>query len=70
MGLWYPKGSSFELTAFSDVDHVGCIVSRKSTSGGIQFLALPEDSFKCLVRRIGMRCLTPTELEILAKESA
>nr|GEW04139.1 hypothetical protein [Tanacetum cinerariifolium] len=31
-------GSSFGLTAFSDVDHVGCIDSRKSTSGGIQFL--------------------------------
>nr|GEX11532.1 retrovirus-related Pol polyprotein from transposon TNT 1-94 [Tanacetum cinerariifolium] len=27
-----------ELTAFSDVDHAGCIDSRKSTSGGIQFL--------------------------------
>nr|GEU60133.1 hypothetical protein [Tanacetum cinerariifolium] len=32
--------------------------------------ALPEDSFKYLVRRIGMRCLTPTDLEVLAKESA
>nr|GEZ89556.1 hypothetical protein [Tanacetum cinerariifolium] len=31
-------GSSFELTAFSDADHAGCIDSRKSTSGGIQFL--------------------------------
>nr|GFA85668.1 putative ribonuclease H-like domain-containing protein [Tanacetum cinerariifolium] len=31
-------GSSFGLTAFSDVDHVGCIDSRKSTSRGIQFL--------------------------------
>nr|GEV69989.1 retrovirus-related Pol polyprotein from transposon TNT 1-94 [Tanacetum cinerariifolium] len=39
MGLWYPKGSSFGLTAFSDVDHVGCIDTRKSTSGGIQFLS-------------------------------
>nr|GFB92039.1 copia protein [Tanacetum cinerariifolium] len=38
MGLWYPKGCSFELTAFSDADHAGCIDSRKSTSGGIQFL--------------------------------
>nr|GEX43324.1 retrovirus-related Pol polyprotein from transposon TNT 1-94 [Tanacetum cinerariifolium] len=150
MGLWYPKGSSFELTAFSDVDHAGCIDSRKSTSGGIQFLgdklvswmskkhnftamssaeaeyvalttssitiscnpvqhsrtkrihtgyhfikeqvekgiielyfvrieyqladmftkALPEDRFKYLVRRIGMRCLTSPELEVLAKEFA
>nr|GEX79325.1 hypothetical protein [Tanacetum cinerariifolium] len=38
MGLWYMKGSSFGLTAFSDVDHAGCIDSCKSTSGGIQFL--------------------------------
>nr|GEZ91792.1 hypothetical protein [Tanacetum cinerariifolium] len=38
MGLWYPKDSSFELTVFSDADHAGCIDSRKSTSGGIQFL--------------------------------
>ncbi|GJY62617.1 retrovirus-related pol polyprotein from transposon TNT 1-94 [Tanacetum coccineum] len=27
-----------ELTAFSDADHAGCIDTRKSTSGGIQFL--------------------------------
>nr|GFA88825.1 hypothetical protein [Tanacetum cinerariifolium] len=149
MGLWYPKGSSFELIAFSCADHAGCIDSRKSTSGGIQFLgdklvswmskkqnctamssaeaeyvalysaiaiscnliqhsrtkhihtryhfireqvkngiielyfvkteyqlmdmftkALPEDRFKYLVRRIGMRCLTLAELDVLAKEAA
>nr|GEU45804.1 hypothetical protein [Tanacetum cinerariifolium] len=170
--------SSFDLTAFSDADHAGCIDSCKSTSGGIQFLgdklvswmskkqnctamstaeaeyvalstscaqvmwmrtqlqdygfnynkiqlycdsqsaisiscnpvqhsrtkhihtqyhfikeqvengiielyfvkteyqlvdmftkALPKDRFKYLVRRIGMRCLTPAELKVLAKES-
>ncbi|GJT57181.1 reverse transcriptase domain-containing protein [Tanacetum coccineum] len=38
MGLWYPKGSGFDLTAFSDADHAGCLDTRKSTSGGIQFL--------------------------------
>ncbi|GJU00330.1 retrovirus-related pol polyprotein from transposon TNT 1-94 [Tanacetum coccineum] len=38
MGLWYPKETGFELTAFSDSDHAGCLDSRKSTSGGIQFL--------------------------------
>nr|GEY03511.1 ribonuclease H-like domain-containing protein [Tanacetum cinerariifolium] len=32
--------------------------------------ALPEDRFYYLVRGIGMRCLTPTELEVLANESA
>nr|GFA66226.1 hypothetical protein [Tanacetum cinerariifolium] len=109
-------GSSFELAAFSDADHAGCIDTRKSTSGGIQFRgdklvswmlkkqnrtamssaeaeyvvlsasyaqviteyqladmftkALLKDRFKYLVRRIDMRCLTPAELEVLAKESA
>nr|GFA09784.1 retrovirus-related Pol polyprotein from transposon TNT 1-94 [Tanacetum cinerariifolium] len=38
MGLWYSKDTGFELTAFSDSDHVGCLDSCKSTSGGIQFL--------------------------------
>ncbi|GJS89731.1 retrovirus-related pol polyprotein from transposon TNT 1-94 [Tanacetum coccineum] len=175
-----PEGiQDFELTAFSDADHAGCLDTRKSTSGGIQFLgdklvswmskkqnctamssaeaeyvalsascaqvmwmrtqlqdygfnynkiplycdsqsaiaitcnpvqhsktkhihtryhfikeqvengiielyfvrteyqladmftkALPEDRFKYLVRRIGMRCLTPAELEVLTNKSA
>ncbi|GJT72054.1 retrovirus-related pol polyprotein from transposon TNT 1-94 [Tanacetum coccineum] len=97
IGLWYPKDSGFEVTAFSDADHAGCINTCKSTSGGIQFLgdklvengiielyfvrteyqladmftkALPEDRFKYLVRRIGMRCLTPADLEVLTNETA
>ncbi|GKB71472.1 hypothetical protein Tco_0932884 [Tanacetum coccineum] len=154
MGLWSPKDSDFELTAFLDADHSECLDMRKITSGGIQFLgdklvswmskkqdctamssaeaeymvlsascdqsaitiscnlvqhsrtkhiltryhfikehvkndiielyfvrteyqlddmftkALPEDRFQCLVRRIGMRCLTPAELEVLTNESA
>ncbi|GKB57322.1 retrotransposon protein, putative, unclassified [Tanacetum coccineum] len=104
MGLWYLKDYGFELTVFSDADHAGCIDTRKSTFGGIQFLgdklvswmskkqdctamssaeveteyqladmftkALPEDRFQYLVRRIGMRCLTPAELEVLANEFA
>ncbi|GKD58024.1 retrovirus-related pol polyprotein from transposon TNT 1-94 [Tanacetum coccineum] len=145
--LWYPKDTSLELTAFLDSDHAGCLDSRKSTTGGIQFLgvlwtrtqlpdygfhfdkipmycdsqaaiafscnpvqhsrtkqidvkyhfikehvekgivelffvgteyqladlftkALLEDRFKYLVRRLGMRCLTPEELKVLANESA
>nr|GFD12935.1 uncharacterized mitochondrial protein AtMg00810-like [Tanacetum cinerariifolium] len=38
IGLWYPKDAGFELTAFFDLDHAGCLDSRKSTSGGIKFL--------------------------------
>nr|GFB59139.1 uncharacterized mitochondrial protein AtMg00810-like [Tanacetum cinerariifolium] len=102
--LWYPKDTGFELTAFLDSDHAGCLDSRKSTSGRIQFLggdklvswssknhshlvqSCPafayqahrrlislhqrEERFKYLVRQLGMRCLTPAELEALANESA
>ncbi|GJX97361.1 hypothetical protein Tco_0353159 [Tanacetum coccineum] len=32
--------------------------------------ALPQDRFEYLVRRIGMRCLSPAELEVLANENA
>ncbi|GJY12812.1 retrovirus-related pol polyprotein from transposon TNT 1-94 [Tanacetum coccineum] len=38
MGLWYQKDTGFELTAFLDLDHAGCLDSCKSTYGGIQFL--------------------------------
>ncbi|GJR74180.1 retrovirus-related pol polyprotein from transposon TNT 1-94 [Tanacetum coccineum] len=150
----YLSGTPVDQTRYRNADHVGCLETHKSTSGGIQFLgdklvswmskkqdcttmssakaeyvvlsascaqsaiaiscnpvqhsrtkhihtryhfikehvergifelyfvrteyqladmftkALPEDRFQYLVRRIGMRYLTPTELEILANESA
>jgi hypothetical protein len=37
LGLWYPKGSHFELLGYSDADYAGCKVDR-STSGTGQFL--------------------------------
>ncbi|GJZ95937.1 hypothetical protein Tco_0668271 [Tanacetum coccineum] len=148
MGLWYPKDTGFELTAFLDSNHAGCLDSKAEyvslsaccaqvlwlgtqlTDYGFHFdkipmycdskadisiscnpvqysrtkhinvryhfikeqvekgivelffvgteyqladlftKALSEDRFKCLVRRLGMRCLTPEELEVLANESA
>jgi hypothetical protein len=36
-GLWYPKGSTFDLIGYSDVDWAGCKIDRKSTSGTCQF---------------------------------
>ncbi|GJW88932.1 retrovirus-related pol polyprotein from transposon TNT 1-94 [Tanacetum coccineum] len=32
------KDTGFDLTAFSNSDHAGCLDTRKSTSGGIQFV--------------------------------
>jgi hypothetical protein len=29
LGLWYPKGSHFELLGYSDADYAGCKVDRK-----------------------------------------
>jgi hypothetical protein len=37
-GLWYPKGSSFDLLGYSDADWAGCKIDRKSTSETYQFL--------------------------------
>ncbi|GKB06025.1 hypothetical protein Tco_0834258 [Tanacetum coccineum] len=38
LGLWYPKGSGFDLNAYSDSGYAGCNLDRKSTSGGCQIL--------------------------------
>ncbi|WVZ76059.1 LOW QUALITY PROTEIN: hypothetical protein U9M48_024061 [Paspalum notatum var. saurae] len=38
LGLWYSSGSSLSLRGFSDADHAGCWIGRKSTSGTCQLL--------------------------------
>ncbi|GJS45128.1 retrovirus-related pol polyprotein from transposon TNT 1-94 [Tanacetum coccineum] len=38
LGLWYPKGSGFDLKAYSNSDYAGCNLDRKRTSGGCQIL--------------------------------
>jgi hypothetical protein len=38
IGLWYPKGSNFELIGYSDSDYGGCKIDRMSTSGICQLL--------------------------------
>jgi hypothetical protein len=37
-GLWYPRGSTFDLIGYSDADWVGCKIDKKSTSETCQFL--------------------------------
>jgi hypothetical protein len=32
IGLWYPKGATFDLIGYSDSDYIGCKIDRKSTS--------------------------------------
>jgi hypothetical protein len=38
LGLWYPKGSTFELVGYSDSDWAGDKVDQKSTSGAYKFI--------------------------------
>ncbi|WVZ75757.1 hypothetical protein U9M48_023789 [Paspalum notatum var. saurae] len=38
LGLWYYSVSSLSLRGFSDADHAGCRIDRKSTSGTCQLL--------------------------------
>jgi hypothetical protein len=38
LGIWYPKGSHFDLIVYFDADYAGCKVDRKGTSGTCQFL--------------------------------
>nr|GEX65750.1 hypothetical protein [Tanacetum cinerariifolium] len=64
MGLWYPKGSSFGLTAFSDADHAGCIDTRKSTSGGIQFLG--DKLVSWMSKKQDCTAMSSTEAEYVA----
>jgi hypothetical protein len=44
-GLWYPKGSTFDLIGYSDADYAGCKIDRKSTSGTCQFLGRSQVSW-------------------------
>ncbi|GKC01468.1 copia protein [Tanacetum coccineum] len=38
IGLWYPKGSGIETIVYTDSDHAGDYVDRKSTSGVCTFM--------------------------------
>jgi hypothetical protein len=40
-GIWYPKGSTFDLIGYSDADYAGYKIDRKSTSENCQFLGDP-----------------------------
>ncbi|GJZ25127.1 putative ribonuclease H-like domain-containing protein [Tanacetum coccineum] len=47
LGLWYPKGSPFDLVAYTDSDYAAASLDRKSTTGGCQFLRCRLISWQC-----------------------
>ena len=38
LGLWYPKGTHFNITSYLNADFASCQTDRKSTSGTCYFL--------------------------------
>ncbi|GJZ49630.1 hypothetical protein Tco_0603820 [Tanacetum coccineum] len=82
---WMSKKQDCTAMSSAEAEYVALSASCAQVENGITELyfvrteyqladmftkALPEDRFQYLVRRIGMRCLTPAELEVLTNESA
>ncbi|GJV18612.1 retrovirus-related pol polyprotein from transposon TNT 1-94 [Tanacetum coccineum] len=64
MGLSYLKDSGFELIAFSDTEHAGCLDTCKSTSRGIQFLG--DKLFGWRSKKQDCNAMSTTEAEYVA----
>ncbi|WVZ76654.1 hypothetical protein U9M48_024610 [Paspalum notatum var. saurae] len=67
LGLWYSSGSSLSLRGFSDADHAGCRIDRKSTSGTCQLLGTSLVSWSS--RKQASVALSTTEAEYVAAAS-
>ncbi|WVZ97622.1 hypothetical protein U9M48_043141, partial [Paspalum notatum var. saurae] len=67
LGLWYSSGSSLSLRGFSDADHAGCRIDRKSTSGTCQLLGTSFVSWSS--RKQASVALSTTEAEYVAAAS-
>jgi hypothetical protein len=63
-GLWYPKGSTFGLIGYFDVDYAGCKIDRKSTSGICQFLGRSLVSWAS--KKQNSVAISTTEVEYIA----
>jgi len=64
LGLWYSASSTLTLYGFSDADHAGYRIDRKSTSGTCQFLGTSLVSWSS--RKQGCVALSTTEAEYIA----
>ncbi|WVZ76518.1 hypothetical protein U9M48_024488 [Paspalum notatum var. saurae] len=67
LGLWYSLGSSLSLRGFSDADHAGCRIDRKSTSDTYQLLGTSLVSWSS--RKQASVSLSTTEAEYITAAS-
>jgi hypothetical protein len=64
LGLWYPKGSTFDVLGYSDSDYASCKVDRKNTTGTCQFLGRSLVSWS--TRKKNLVTLSTAEAEYVA----
>ncbi|WVZ80469.1 hypothetical protein U9M48_027940 [Paspalum notatum var. saurae] len=67
LGFWYSSCSSLSLRGFSDADHAGCRIDRKSTSGTCQLLRTSLVSWSS--HKQASVALSTTEAEYVAAAS-
>jgi hypothetical protein len=60
-GIWYTKGSTFDLIEYSDSDYAGCKVERKITSRTCQFLGRSMVSWSSKKQTSVVLCTTEAE---------
>nr|GEZ52641.1 hypothetical protein [Tanacetum cinerariifolium] len=70
LGLWYPKGSPFDLVAYSNSDHAGASLDRKSTTGGCQFLQCRLIYWQCKKQTVVATSFTEAEYVAAANSCA
>jgi hypothetical protein len=63
-GLWYPKGSNFDLIRYSNANYVGCKVERKGTSETCQFLR--RSLVSCALKKQNSVALSIAKAEYIA----
>ncbi|GJT33240.1 hypothetical protein Tco_0923659 [Tanacetum coccineum] len=67
---WMSKKKNCTAMSSAEAEYVALSARPEYQLADMFTKALPEERFQYLVRRIGMRCLTPAELEVLTKEFA
>nr|GEV96914.1 putative ribonuclease H-like domain-containing protein [Tanacetum cinerariifolium] len=66
LGLWYPRGSAFDLKAYSDSDYARANLNRKSITGGCQFLGRRLISWQCKKQTIVATSTTEAKYVVVA----
>ncbi|GJT26358.1 putative ribonuclease H-like domain-containing protein [Tanacetum coccineum] len=61
LGLWYPKDSPFDLTAYTDSDYARASPDRKFTTRGCQFLGCRLISWQCKKQTVVANSTTEAE---------